>query len=71
MNTIPPYWKSFRDVFVQHIGDPDTEEGAALLADRSPLNRVDRIVKPLLIGQGANDPRVKQAEADQIVKGDE
>ena len=68
LNTIPPYWKSFRDVFVQHIGNPDTEEGAALLADRSPLNRVDSIVKPLLIGQGANDPRVKQAEADQIVK---
>ena len=68
LNTIPPYWKSFRDVFVQHIGDPDTEEGTALLADRSPLNRVDSIVKPLLIGQGANDPRVKQAEADQIVK---
>lgn len=68
LNTIPPYWKSFRDVFVHHIGDPDTEEGAALLADRSPLNRVDSIVKPLLIGQGANDPRVKQAEADQIVE---
>ncbi len=68
LNTIPPYWKSFRDVFVHHIGDPDTEEGAALLADRSPLNRVDKIVKPLLIGQGANDPRVKQAESDQIVK---
>lgn len=68
LNTIPPYWKSFRDVFVHHIGDPDTEEGAALLEERSPLNRVDSIVKPLLIGQGANDPRVKQAEADQIVK---
>lgn len=68
LNTIPPYWKSFRDVFVQHIGNPDTEEGAALLADRSPLNRVDSIVKPLLIGQGANDPRVKQAESDQIVE---
>ena len=68
LNTIPPYWKSFRDVFVHHIGDPDTEEGAALLEDRSPLNRVDSIVKPLLIGQGANDPRVKQAESDQIVK---
>ncbi|MEG3659788.1 S9 family peptidase [Arenibacter palladensis] len=68
LNTIPPYWKSFRDVFVQHIGDPDTEEGLALLEERSPLNRVDSIIKPLLIGQGANDPRVKQAEADQIVK---
>ncbi|MCM4166430.1 Dipeptidyl aminopeptidase BIII [Arenibacter antarcticus] len=68
LNTIPPYWKSFRDVFVHHIGNPDTEEGATLLEERSPLNRVDSIVKPLLIGQGANDPRVKQAESDQIVK---
>ena len=68
LNTIPPYWKSFRDVFVHHIGNPDTDEGKALLEERSPLNRVDSIVKPLLIGQGANDPRVKQTEADQIVK---
>ncbi|MGB5691356.1 MAG: S9 family peptidase [Flavobacteriaceae bacterium] len=68
INTIPPYWKSFRDIFVHHIGDPDTEEGAALLSDRSPLHRVDSIQKPLLIGQGANDPRVKQAESDQIVE---
>jgi dipeptidyl aminopeptidase/acylaminoacyl peptidase len=50
-----------------HIGDPDTEEGKALLAERSPLNKVDDISKPLLIGQGANDPRVNQAESDQIV----
>lgn len=68
INTIPPYWKSFRDVFTHHIGDPDTEEGAALLAERSPLHRVDSIQKPLLIGQGANDPRVKQAESDQIAE---
>jgi len=67
LNTIPPYWKSFRDVFVMHIGDPDTEEGKALLAERSPLSRVEAISKPLLIGQGANDPRVNQAESDQIV----
>lgn len=66
LNTIPPYWKAFRDVFVYHIGDPDTEEGVELLTDRSPINRVDNITKPLLIGQGANDPRVKQAESDQI-----
>ena len=68
LSTIPPYWKSFRDVFTYHIGDPDTEEGMALLEDRSPLNRVDSIAKPLLIGQGANDPRVKQSESDQIVE---
>lgn len=68
LSTIPPYWKAIRDVFVMHVGDPDTEEGRELLEERSPLNRVDQIKKPLLIGQGANDPRVKQTESDQIVK---
>lgn len=66
--TIPPYWKSFRDVFTHHIGDPNTEEGLILLEERSPLNKVDKITKPLLIGQGANDSRVKQSESDQIVE---
>ncbi|MEK7853470.1 MAG: prolyl oligopeptidase family serine peptidase, partial [candidate division NC10 bacterium] len=45
-----------------------TEAGRNFLLDRSPLMHVERIQKPLLIGQGANDPRVKQAEADQIVR---
>jgi len=49
------------------VGDPTTEEGQALLTDRSPLTHADKIQRPLLIGQGANDPRVKQAESDQIV----
>ncbi len=66
--SIPPYWKAFFQVFATHLGDPATEEGRKLLEERSPLNYVDKITKPLLIGQGANDPRVKQAEADQIVK---
>lgn len=66
--SIPPYWEGFRRTFVVAIGDPDTAEGRALLAARSPINRVDAIEKPLLIGQGANDPRVKQAESDQIVQ---
>jgi dipeptidyl aminopeptidase/acylaminoacyl peptidase len=48
------------------MGNPETPEGLALLRDRSPLHKADRIVRPLLIGQGANDPRVKQAESDQI-----
>jgi dipeptidyl aminopeptidase/acylaminoacyl peptidase len=65
--TIPPYWKAFFEEFTTRVGDPRTEEGKKLLAERSPLTRVDAIKKPLLIGQGANDPRVKQAEADQIV----
>lgn len=67
MQNIPEYWYPFFPVLAQRVGDPSTEEGRKLLADRSPLSFVDRIRKPLLIGQGANDPRVKQVEADQIV----
>ncbi|MEO8061156.1 MAG: S9 family peptidase [Pseudomonadota bacterium] len=66
--SIPPYWKSFYEEFATRVGDPRTEAGKQLLADRSPLMKADAIKKPLLIAQGANDPRVKQAEADQIVK---
>ena len=68
MQTIPPYWESIRSVFHRAIGDPETEEGLALLQERSPLHRADHITKPLLIGQGANDPRVKQSESDQIAE---
>jgi len=50
------------------VGDWETPEGRKFLEARSPLFLIDKIKKPLLIGQGANDPRVKQAEADQIVK---
>ena len=50
------------------MGDFRTEEGLKFLTERSPLTHVERISKPLLIGQGANDPRVKQAESDQIVE---
>jgi dipeptidyl aminopeptidase/acylaminoacyl peptidase len=67
LNSIPPYWKSFFEDMVRRIGDPRTPEGRELLKQRSPLTFADRISKPLLIAQGANDPRVKQAEADQIV----
>ncbi|MFO0836319.1 MAG: S9 family peptidase [Phycisphaerales bacterium] len=67
MQNIPEYWYPFFPVLAQRVGDPSTEEGRKLLAARSPLGLVDRIKKPLLIGQGANDPRVKQVEADQIV----
>jgi len=68
LNSIPPYWTSFLETFAQRVGDPRTEEGQALLTERSPLFKADEITKPLLIGQGANDPRVKQAESDQIVE---
>ena len=68
LQSIPPYWASLRSTFAMRVGDVDTEEGRALLRERSPLTRVDAITKPLLIGQGANDPRVNQAESDQIVE---
>ncbi len=69
LETIPPYWAPQLDMFVKRIGgDHRTEEGRAFLTERSPLTYADKIVRPLLIGQGANDPRVKQSESDQIVK---
>ncbi|MEM6640628.1 MAG: S9 family peptidase [Pseudomonadota bacterium] len=67
LNSIPPYWESFRRVLEKRVGDPNTEDGLATLKAASPLNRAGDITKPLLIGQGANDPRVAQAESDQIV----
>jgi dipeptidyl aminopeptidase/acylaminoacyl peptidase len=68
LQTIPPYWKPVIEQFHRRMGNPETAEGLQLLKDRSPLHRADRIVRPLLIGQGANDPRVKQAESDQIAE---
>jgi dipeptidyl aminopeptidase/acylaminoacyl peptidase len=67
LSTVPPYWESFKNQMYRRVGDPRTPEGSALLDERSPLTHVSKISRPLLIGQGANDPRVKQAEADQIV----
>jgi len=67
LETIPPYWRPTLELFTTRVGDPRTEEGRALLMAHSPLTHVDRIVRPLLIAQGANDPRVKKAESDQIV----
>jgi dipeptidyl aminopeptidase/acylaminoacyl peptidase len=68
LNSIPPYWTPMIAEFTHRIGDHRTEEGKKFLFERSALSRVDAIKKPLLIAQGANDPRVKQAESDQIVK---
>ncbi|MBA2239600.1 MAG: S9 family peptidase [Lysobacter sp.] len=68
LSTVPPYWASFYEQLTRRMGDPRTEDGKKWLKERSPLSRADRITKPLLIGQGANDPRVKQDESDQIVK---
>ena len=67
LKTIPPYWEDFRQQMYRRMGNPETPEGQALLKERSPLNAAERIERPLLIGQGANDPRVNVAESDQIV----
>ena len=67
LDTIPPYWAPLVKIFHERMGNPDSEEGLALLKAASPLYKADQITKPLLIAQGANDPRVKQAESDQIV----
>ncbi len=67
LESIPAYWESFRKSLYEMTGDPETEEGKKLITEASPLFSADKITKPLLIIQGANDPRVKQAESDQIV----
>ncbi|MBP2615528.1 alpha/beta hydrolase family protein [Chryseobacterium jejuense] len=67
LDSVPAYWESARASLYGMVGDPKTEEGKKLMHDASPLFSVNKINKPLLIIQGANDPRVKQAEADQIV----
>jgi len=67
LRSIPPYWQPQVQVFKDRVGDFLTEAGQKLLKERSPLTYADQIGVPLLIGQGKNDPRVKQAEADQIV----
>ncbi|MEA3324876.1 MAG: S9 family peptidase [Euryarchaeota archaeon] len=68
LETVPPYWQPMIEVLTTRMGDYRTEEGRAFLSERSPLTYVDRIENPLLIAHGANDPRVKQAESDQIVR---
>ena len=68
LETFPPYWKPWFNLRTSRIGDPRTEEGRAMLSERSPLTHADRIVRPLLIAHGANDPRVNQAESDQMVQ---
>jgi len=68
IESIPPYWQPQVELWATRVGDHRSEDGRAFLTERSPLTYVDRIQRPLLIGQGANDPRVKQAESDQIVQ---
>ncbi|MBL8797439.1 MAG: S9 family peptidase [Planctomycetia bacterium] len=66
LKSIPPYWEPLKKRFAVRVGDVDKEED--FLKSRSPLFKADRIKIPLLIAQGANDPRVKQAESEQIVE---
>jgi dipeptidyl aminopeptidase/acylaminoacyl peptidase len=68
LKTIPAYWEAIKIQFYKRMGDPTTEAGRKLLDERSPLYSADKIKRPLLIGQGANDPRVNVAESEQIVK---
>lgn len=68
LESIPPYWEAGRKWLYEMTGDPETEEGQKLIKESSPLFSADKINKPLMIVQGANDPRVKQAESDQIVE---
>jgi dipeptidyl aminopeptidase/acylaminoacyl peptidase len=65
IDTIPPYWSAYLSMMHRRVGHPDRDR--ELLVSRSPLSAVDRIRIPLLIAQGANDPRVKQSESEQIV----
>ena len=67
LKTIPPYWTAALRQFHQRIGDPTTPAGLAAVKAASPLTKASQIARPLLIGQGANDPRVNKAESDQIV----
>ena len=64
--SVPPYWEPYRQMQYEMIGNPETEKD--LLTAASPLFSADKISSPLLIAQGANDPRVKKAESDQIVE---
>ena len=65
INSVPEYWKPFLSMLHKRIGNPETEE--EFLKSRSPFYHVDNIKIPLLIAQGAHDPRVKKEESDQIV----
>ena len=67
INTIPPYWKPVMSIFAQRVGNVNDPKDAELIRNASPLYFADKIKIPLLIGQGQNDPRVKQAESEQIV----
>ncbi|MES2655934.1 MAG: S9 family peptidase [Bacteroidota bacterium] len=66
MKTIPPYWKPYLDMMYEMVGNPTKD--TALMREASPVYHADKIVVPLFIAQGANDPRVNKAESDQMVE---
>jgi dipeptidyl aminopeptidase/acylaminoacyl peptidase len=69
VRSFPPYWRPLlASTWFRYVGDPEDPEQLADLEARSPLNFVDRITAPLLVIQGANDPRVTKTESDQIVE---
>jgi len=67
LNSIPPYWAPMKKTFAIRVGDKDDPKDKEMLEKQSPLNSAKNIKAPLFVVQGANDPRVKKAEADQIV----
>lgn len=67
LDSIPPYWEPIREMFYKRMGDPRTPAGLAQMKRQSPHAHADKIKTPLMVVQGANDPRVKQRESDQIV----
>jgi dienelactone hydrolase len=67
LDSIPPYWESFKKTMYARMADPGTPEGKKRLEEMSPLNYAKNIKTPLMIMQGANDPRVNKAESEQIV----
>lgn len=67
LRSIPPYWTPVKKMFLLRVGDPDDARQAERLRAQSPFFHARQIKSPLLVIQGANDPRVKKAESDQIV----
>jgi dipeptidyl aminopeptidase/acylaminoacyl peptidase len=68
LRSIPPYWESFRAALYEEMGDPNTADSVRL-KNISPLYNYEKINKPLLVFQGANDVRVLPVESDEIVEG--
>ena len=67
MGTIPPYWEPYKKMMYEMVGNPEDPADSTMLKDASPVFHADKIVKPLYIAQGAQDPRVNKDESDQMV----